>query len=378
MAMPHHARKARLSLAFSISVALLCGFRCSLPWSSTKDETLSIVSYNAHNFFDATEDGGEYPEFTRKKGWDERLYKVRLENLAKAVLSFFPSGKAYPDILCLEEIESVRVLEDLADGPLKSAGYSWLGLGGPQESPIRSAFLSRRKVTGVRAHALSDSWGMGAGREIVELTIDLGQQGSPVPSLVTLFICHWKSRKEGAELTEPARREASRLVAGRISELLRIEGERPIICLGDFNESPDEFERNSGKYPVALMPSSVAEIPGSWRSGVLKLTGDGRQTRIDEGEVTLFSPWYSSSGYSYRFQGRDERLDGFLLSPGLFDGQGIEYRGFQVSDDPSLVDESGAPRGWDGKSGFSDHLPILLTLDLFHESALTNPGKPID
>lgn len=385
MGIRHGKRRARVSLAFLISISLLCGFRCSLPWSAGQDGAISIVSYNAHNIFDSTDDGGEYPEFTSAGGWNNRLYKIRLENLAKAVLSLFPSGKEYPDILCLQEIESVQVLKDLAQGVLKPGGYRWLGLGGPEDSPIKSGFLSRLPVIEQKAHALDDSWALGAGREIIEVVFDASRQGSSSPSLITLFICHWKSRKEGVETTEPMRRGASSLVAGRISEIARLDGTRPIICLGDFNESPDEFKRNSSKFPVALMPASdslefedlVAGIPASWFSGTIQVTGIGRQACITEGKVELFSPWFSSTGYSYRFQGDSERLDGFLLSSGLFDGLGLEYQSFQVADNSELIDENGNPNGWNGTSGYSDHLPILLDLVLASDSALKNAGLDV-
>jgi hypothetical protein len=379
MGMLCRAHRARVNLALFISVAILCGFRCSLPWSSVKGGNISIVSYNAHNFFDARDEGSEYPEFSVKNGrWNEKLYRVRLENLARAVLSFFPSGKESPEILCLEEIESIQVLKDLASGPLKSGGYGWLGIGGPEDSPIKSGFLSRIPAFDMKSHTLSDSWGMGAGREIVEISFDLARPGSTIPAPATFFICHWKSRKEGVEVTEPMRREASRLIAGRISELARTDPGRPIICLGDFNESPDEFERNDAKFPVALMPSPdsrefgdlVSGIPGEWFAGVLRLTGDGRRAFVDDNGATLYSPWFSSPGYSYRFEGRAERLDGFLLSPGLFDGRGLEFRGFQAADDPLLMDAEGNPLGWNGASGFSDHLPILLDLEFREDSAL--------
>ncbi len=376
----HHGKqRARVFLALFIAVSLLCGFRCSLPWPPADADNLSIVSYNAHNLFDSADDGGEYPEFTAAGGWDDRKYRMRLENLAKAVLSFFPSGKEYPDILCLQEIESIGVLADLVQGVLKSGGYRWIGLGGPEDSAIKSGFLSRFPVVERRSHALDDSWGLGAGREIVEVVFDTAARGSSQPSLLTVMICHWKSRREGAAETEPIRRQASRLMAGRLAEIARQDASRPIVCLGDFNESPDELKRNSRRYPVALMPSPdtdeftdiIAGVPAEWFSGPIRVTGIGRSARVERGAVTLYSPWFSAGGYSYRYEGEGERLDGFLLSPAFFDGSGLEYRSFKVADDPALIDAAGNPAGWNGSSGYSDHLPILLDIDSAPASALT-------
>jgi len=372
-------QRARVFLALFVVVSLLCGFRCSLPWSPANADDLSIVSYNAHNLFDSADDGGEYPEFTAAGGWDDRKYRMRLENLAKAVLSFFPSGREYPDILCLQEIESIRVLADLAKSVLKSGGYRWIGLGGPEDSPIKSGFLSRFPVVERRSHALDDSLGMGAGREIVEVVFDTAARDSSQPSLLTVMICHWKSRREGVAETEPIRRQASRLIAGRLADIVQQDASRPIVCLGDFNESPDEFERNSKRIPVALMPSPdtdeftdiIAGVPAEWFSGLIRVTGIGRSARVERGAITLYSPWFSSRGYSYWFEGEGERLDGFLLSPAFFDDSGLEYRSFQVADDPALLDAAGHPAGWNGNAGYSDHLPILLDISPAPSSALT-------
>ena len=74
-----------------------------------------------------------------------------------------------------------------------------------------------------------------------------------------------------------------------------------------------------------------------------------------------FSPWDDSKGYSYMHRGLRERIDGFVLSPGLLDGRGLDYRGFGVLSE-GLVDDKGAPIAWSNAkaSGWSDHLPIVL------------------
>ncbi|MDP3179643.1 MAG: hypothetical protein Q8M76_17175, partial [Spirochaetaceae bacterium] len=84
------------------------------------------------------------------------------------------------------------------------------------------------------------------------------------------------------------------------------------------------------------------------------------------GEPVLFSPWGESGGYSYSYRGERSRLDGFLLSPGLVDGAGLAYRAFSVVDEPFLMNGAGDPTPWStaASAGFSDHLPILLVLDL--------------
>jgi len=359
----------RARLFFIAAIAFLSGSTCSMPWENRESPELTIVSYNAHNLFDAVDDGNEYPEFSLSSGkWNADLYGKRLENIAAALRSFFPEGDRTPDIICLQELESERVLTDLARGALKAGGYRWIALGGPAGSAIKCGILSRYPFASLRAHSLADAWGFGPSRDVLEATFDLNAKGSRL----TLFVCHWKSRREGPAVTEVARRASSALVAGRIVEIIADDPERCVVVCGDFNESPDEFERAGGRYPTAFMPdprgSSFAPEPGSggvpddWLDGVIRVSGRPSDLSLGGEGTVLYSPWYGHEGFSYIFDGEEERLDGFLLGPALLDGKGPEFLRFMVNEDPSLLDENGHPAAWNGFSGFSDHLPIALTI----------------
>lgn len=358
--------RARSLVVLALAPLLLSGFRCSLPWQAHDPSQILIASYNAHNVFDDIDDGDEYPEFSVASGrWNEGLYRKRLGNVAAAIASFFPEGNRLPDIICLEEVESERVLRDLASGPLKAGGYRWIAFGGPAESSIKCGVLSRWPFASVRSHALADAWGFGPPRDMLEVSFDLGEG----ESRLTIFVCHWKSRREGPAATEPARRAASALAATRIAEITKADPATCVVVCGDFNESPDEFSRIKGSYATGLMPApseglpSGEAIPDSWGEGVLRIARDTRSVACGVGGVTLYSPWSLSDGFSYAFDHEKERLDGFLLGPALVDGEGLDFSRFIVSDDEKLLDGEGEPAAWNGSSGYSDHLPILLFLE---------------
>lgn len=346
----------------ALAASFLCGFRCSFPLASSASQNLTIAAYNAHNLFDAEDDGGEYEEFTTATGWSREKYERRLENVGLAISSIFTQKGRCPDILCLEEIEGQSVLEDLAGGVFKSEGYRWIVSGGPEDSAIVCGLLSRIPVSGVLLHRVEDSWGFGPGRDILEVTFDIPENS------LTIFLCHWKSRREGAELTEPARRASASLLRGRIESLEKEFPGRPILVCGDFNESPDEFARMRGAYPTALMPDpgeaihsprGVGDIPEAWLAQALVVSKS--PSSIDAGGL-LYSPWASEGGYSYVFDGEEQQLDGFLLNAAFFDNRGLEYSSFLVGTGEKLMDSSGEPLAWDGSGGFSDHLPIALSL----------------
>ncbi|HAP55272.1 MAG TPA: hypothetical protein DCQ16_05015 [Spirochaetaceae bacterium] len=328
---------------------------------------MSIASYNVQNLFDDKDDGLEYPEFSLGGGkWNAELYRKRLKNVGEA-LACLGEDRGFPDILCLVEVEGLSVLEDLSSGPLKKADYRWAACCGPDTSPVRCALLSRYPILRARSHGLMDAGGFGPGRDVLEVELALGGEGAPRRLIV--FVCHWKSRREGEAATEPARRAAAGLLNARMAELAAGSPEALMMVCGDFNESPDEFERVGRRYPTALMPEPAGvldgrygELAADWFEESLMVTNSVAAARLEKGRLVLYSPWAGQGGYSYVYKGDEERLDGFLLGPGFADGRGLEFGSFYVGNDPRLLDESGSPLAWTGASGYSDHLAIACRL----------------
>jgi predicted extracellular nuclease len=203
---------------------------------------------------------------------------------------------------------------------------------------------------------------------MLEASFEIGTGKPEDKGLLTVLLCHWKSRLEGARETEEERRSASMLADLRLKEILKEDPDRLVLVCGDFNESPDEFTRVGEAYPTALMPSTgAAASPGgrpseAWFENVLKVSPSREEASSEAGRVVLFSPWEENGGWSYQFRGDKERLDGFLVSGALLDGKGFEFQDFKVADDPELLDEDGLPFVWNGTNGYSDHLPLALML----------------
>jgi len=358
-------------LFFAAIAMLVISCRCSLG-SVDQAQEIRIVSYNVHNLFDAEESGNEYPEFKPLKGkWTKELYAKRLANVVEAVRSLGKgkdSGSAQardPDILCVQEIENEKVLADLAEHFRKGA-YRYWAISGPKDSIIHTGVLSRFPVTAMHTHSVMDAWGFGPLRDILEVELDTSGATSDADRIL-LLICHWKSKREGEQETESARRAAAALLAQRIREIESEKPDLPIIVCGDFNESPDEYLRISRRYPTALMPLESGSPPAAAEGEPLWVSQSFLQpagsSPNDASRVALYSPWAEKpDGFSIAYRDKREQFDGFLLNAALQDGIGLEYEGFCTSESPVLFDASGKPFEWNGTSGYSDHLPVCLVL----------------
>ena len=360
-----------MRLSSAVFLAAVCFFCfsascCTSPLSSSGGRSISIVAYNVKSLFDSVDDGPEFAEFSVAKGrWDDARYRIRLANVAAAVLATLPSGgnPPGPDVLCLEEIENEKVLEALRTGPLSAARYRYAAIAPAEGGPFSNGVLSRMPILSTVCHTASTPAGR-AGRDVLELELDAGGRH------LVLLSCHWKSKSGGAEVTEEARREDAALVRGRVSARIAADpGVEHIVC-GDFNESPDEFLRVNRSYMTALMPveaAALAAVPSQdTLPDRLLVSSTALGTAALRGEPVLYSPWADSGGYSYSFRGSRECLDGFLLSPGLLDSDGLSFVGFTAANAAFLMDASGVPLAWPGpgSTGYSDHLPILLRLEM--------------
>ena len=132
------------------------------------------------------------------------------------------------------------------------------------------------------------------------------------------------------------------------------------MIVGDLNEDVGEYVQHDGEYITALMPEG-ASAPAV-RS--LTVTSDPRRAgRGQEGPV-FYSPWLSSTDAgSYFHGGRWERLDQALVLPGT--NQAVSAS-LSVVNHPELLTADGRPARYDSRTGYgySDHLPVLVTLRL--------------
>jgi endonuclease/exonuclease/phosphatase family metal-dependent hydrolase len=322
------------------------------------------MSYNVENLFDDVYDGTEYPEFDPRGGkWTTEMFLTRIDTVAEVIRRAVPGG---PDIVALQEVENENALKTLADRGLRGLGYTRAILVPNRGAATNVGILTRMPVS--RVHS---SWvtarTSSAARDILEIEILHGDL------LLHVFNNHWKSKTEGARETEGSRINAARTLAERVREILEQNPAADIIAAGDLNEAMDEFARASGKYRTALMPIEAGVSDEYGLDGML-LTSIPPQTGMTGGHPVFYDPWGETAEGargSYFYRGAWETVDHILMTGGLFDSLGFSYSSgsFRVYREPFLLLPGGAPMKWEGtkgRRGYSDHLPLLLTLEI-HE-----------
>jgi endonuclease/exonuclease/phosphatase family metal-dependent hydrolase len=323
---------------------------------------ISLMVYNVENLFDDVYDGTEYREFDPRGGkWTTELFRARIDAVAEVIRRAVPGG---PDILVLQEIENENALRTLADRGLRGLDYTRAVLVPQKGMAANLAVLTRLPVSRVHSLWVADRKGTG-GRDIVEIEILHGGR------LLHVFNNHWKSKIEGARETENARISAAGILAERVRKILEADPAADVVVAGDMNESSDEFTRVSGKYPTALMPYSRSIPTDRDQDGIL-LASAASEAGLDAGRLVLYDPWCETEEEargSYRFRGGWETVDHILMTGGLFDSRAFSYRrgSFRVYRESFLLLPDGTPKKWEGfsgRKGYSDHLPLLVTLDI--------------
>jgi endonuclease/exonuclease/phosphatase family metal-dependent hydrolase len=345
---------------------------------SEKAKSIVIMTWNLQALFDGTEDGNEYDEYRESAGWSREKYSGRLNVIAKAIEEM---ETGTPDIIAVQEVESAQVLNDLA-GSLSKHGYTWTHFANSPGMSLGLGVLSRFPLTETKVHAVNID-GSAAPRPVLETRVSAGL--APDAEALALFICHWKSKLGGEDLTEAARRASARIILRRMRELAEQEPELPVIIMGDLNENHDEFYRRNGAVISALLPddprsaeltrlyavdeaeTTAAAIVGALQMDFLILCKNKPPLvrYFPPQVVALYSPWTQElQNGSYYYRNEWETIDHFLLSGQLFNGTGWEFADSATANYQPFTNPSGQPSAYNPRtgSGLSDHLPLLLIL----------------
>ncbi|MEO5667756.1 MAG: endonuclease/exonuclease/phosphatase family protein [Bdellovibrionota bacterium] len=337
----------------------------------TARSTIKVMEYNVENLFDTVHDDGKedwaYLPLSTKKSdprvkaacaketnptfkrecleldWSPKTLQSKITNIASVITSSF--GGTGPDVIIFEEVENFAVLQDLQRNGLRNKGYNEIILiEGPDSRGIDTAILSKLPLEATTSHriALPDLNGKEAHatRDILEATFKVGSKK------LTVFANHWPSQGNPG---------ANRIAAAEtLVKYARAAGARgeSVLAMGDFNSLLEEIKGPIGEVLNKDFVDGVEErvtngtvkttMPGShwfrggWsfldRAYILKTE---TQMKIDWNDLDVYAPEFALRVNEYR------RRDGSI------EKTFIPFR-------------YNAEQG----TGYSDHLPLTLTLSL--------------
>lgn len=313
----------------------------------------TIAFYNVENLFDTINDPKTWDDDRTPKGrdrWTSVIYEKKLKNIAKVIADIgFDLTNQTPSVIGLCEIENRKVLEDLIKTEsLIKENYQIIHYDSPDERGIDVAMLFKQNrfiVSSSKTYPLYLKRKDGSR----DYTRDhLLVSGFLDKDPIHFIINHWPSRSGGQMRSEPGRILAGKLNKKIIDSILQSNPKANIISMGDFNDNPSD--------------KSIKPI----------LNTIFKKSKIKEGQ--LFNPMeelYRKGYGSYRYKGKWDMIDQFLLSKNLVDNKnGLFFLKASVFNKKYLINPSGKYEGYPFKSfaggkflnGYSDHFPIYLYL----------------
>jgi len=342
------------SLLF-LMVLLLIG-SVSLFGQQKKFSLYAVGFYNQENLFDTCHDAGKNDyEFlpTGSYHWNGMKYTHKLHNMAQ-VLAEMGTDILPQSIGCtligLSEVENDRVLNDLvAQEPLKTRGYKFCHIEGPDVRGVDCALLYNPKLFSVRNVKLipyiyepKDS----ARKTRGFITVS----GTLAGEHVTVIVNHWPSRFAGSYYRERAGHQCRAVK----DSVLREDPLCKVIIMGDMNDDPTD--------------KSMAEALGA------------RQEIKDVKDNEMFNPWWNTlvkdGTGTLAYNGSWNLFDQIVLSPGLLNRDGskdystLKYYKHQIFRRDYLFQTEGKYKGTPKRTtaggvwldGYSDHLPTIVYL----------------
>ena len=318
------------------------------------ENQLVIVFYNVENLFDTIDDPYNYGdnEFTAtaKKKWNLERYEKKSSDLAKVIASI--NNNELPDIIGLCEVENRKVVEDLIEqNSLSAEDYGIVHEESPDYRGIDVALIYKKSEFNYLTH---NAIKVNLPEDKKYQTRDILYVKGLISEKDTLhiFVNHWKSRYGGINETEYKRINAAKILRAKIDSIIDIDNNANIICLGDFNDEPQNKSLNT------------------------TLIATNNKTPANKYELfnTLYEKDLNNEGtYSYNYKWF--MLDNIIISQNLISNE----TGFHISDESGQIYKEDwilhynskanmyvPNKTYGGKTyygGYSDHLPVYLILE---------------
>lgn len=281
-------------------------------------ESLTVVSYNVENLFHPSNDSITADEEWTPEGerhWSFTRYNRKVENIAR-VLTNIGEWEGV-DIVGLQEIENAAVVKKLCY-TLRPGEYDMVHYDSPDPRGIDVALIYKKsRVDTLKSEALRVKSEAFTTRDILYVCARIDKRDT-----VHFFVCHFPSQRGGTAESAWKREAAKETLQEAVDSICAIHPNAKIIVMGDMNSEDIRMSGLTDK----------------------KMKGDG----------------------THKYQGQWSFLDHFYVSPSInevstarvYDAQWI-----QESDEKYLgLKPQRTYNGFTYQNGFSDHLPIILTV----------------
>lgn len=327
-----HLTPIRFSL---VSVSLVC-FGLGMGMNVVFAEPLKVVSYNVENLFyperDSLKDDSEWtPEGERR--WSYTRYYRKVENIARVLTNIGEWDGV--DIVGLQEVENALCVKRLCY-TLRRGEYDFVHYESPDARGIDVALIYKKsRVDTIATRAIKVKGERVNGERLITRDILYVCAQIDKRDTVHFFVCHLPSQRGGKAESEWKRRVAKEVLQGAIDSVYLAFRDPKIIIMGDFNGAPKEDIRGVKNKMIVESQKSKVERPNG----------------------------------THKYQGRWTCLDHFYTSPSLDSLSRAEiYNAAWIQEPDEKYLDLKPKRTYNGfryqKDGFSDHLPIVLTVSL--------------
>jgi len=309
---------------------------------SLRAEPLRIVSYNVENLFHPKHDSVRMDSVTfiekddyewtpdGERRWSYTRYYRKVENIARVLTNIGEWDGV--DIVGLQEVENALCVKRLCY-TLRPGEYDFVHYESPDPRGIDVALIYKKgRVDTLSSKAISIQHSDFRTRDILYVKALVDKKDT-----LHFFVCHLPSQRGGAAESEWKRKIAREVLQGAIDSVYEAFRDPKIVVMGDFNGAPSNSP----------------------------MKGEGKELR----GINYQEPVNGKEIGTHKYQGRWTCLDHFYTSPSLDSLSRAEiYNAAWIQEPDEKYLDLKPKRTYNGfryqKDGFSDHLPIVLTVSL--------------
>ena len=299
---------------------------------SLRAEPLRIVSYNVENLFhpkhdsiclDSTtfieKDDYEWtPDGERR--WSYTRYYRKVENIARVLTNIGEWDGV--DIVGLQEVENALCVKRLCY-TLRRGEYDFVHYESPDARGIDVALIYKKsRVDTIATRAIKVKGERVNGERLITRDILYVCAQIDKRDTIHFFVCHLPSQRGGKAESEWKRRVAKEVLEEAVDSVFRVQAEAKIVVMGDMNAEDLEVKGLKDE----------------------RMKGEG--THKYQGQWTFLDHFYVSASMDSVSEAR------------VYDAEWI-----QETDEKYLgLKPKRTYNGYHYQNGFSDHLPIVLTI----------------